>query len=242
MPLITRNTLPAGGWCFDQKDDSGKIVKSNWTHRHSPFSDFAMEVLRMREANKYARATLPQVMDEVDEFQCQRLGYDPQWVKKKPVTFQPTRLFSPQHLRETVQAAASRITNLVDGAHILTRWFGDGARPVDGAVAQRRADVCLAVESGARCKFNTEGITPVERIAEIIKAQVEKKNDLKLEVKGEENLHTCQLCWCHLPTKIWTPIEHIISGTPPPMIEKFKREQPKCWILSEIENLNPANK
>ncbi len=240
MSLKNLNELPPGGWCYEQRDQSGKVVKSNWTHRHSPFNDFCQEVLRMRVANQYDRATIPQVKDDVDEFNCQRLGYDPTYVKKKPVSFTPTRLFSPQHLRETVQAAANRIGNLSDGAHILTRWLGSGATPVDGDVAQKRADVCLTVESGARCKFNEPGFSPVERIAEIIKAQVEKKNELKLEVKGEENLHTCQICWCQLPTKIWTPIDQILSGTPPAMIEKFRREQPKCWIVTEADNLNPA--
>jgi hypothetical protein len=96
------------------------------------------------------------------------------------------------------------------------------------------------VASGERCPFNTSGFTPVERIAEVIKSQIEKKNELKLEVKGEENLHTCSICYCHLPTKIWTPIEHILSAMPAPMIEKFKRDQPKCWILDELKTLNPA--
>lgn len=197
-----------------------------------------MEVLRMRQANGYDRATLPQVREDVDEFNCQRLGYDPNWVKKKPVSFTPARLFSPQHLREAVRHVGNRIGNLSDGAHILTRWLGGDAKPVDSAIAQGRADVCLAVESGSRCKFNEPGFAPVERIAEIIKAQVEKKNEFKLEVKGEENLHTCSLCFCHLPTKIWTPIEHIASGTPSPMIEKFRREQPKCWIVKELDEKN----
>jgi hypothetical protein len=240
MSLKNVNELPPGGWQYQQKDNAGKVVKESWTNRHSPFSDMCMEVLRMREANKYDRATLPQTKEDVDEFNCQRLGYDPRYVKKKPVSFSPMRLFSPQHLREGVQAAASRITDLSNGANIITRWFGSGATPVANDVAQRRADICNTVASGASCPFNSTGFAPVERIAEIIKAQVEKKNELKLEVKGEENLHMCSLCFCHLPTKIWTPIEHIISGTPAPMIEKFRREQPKCWIISELETINPA--
>lgn len=240
MSLKTTNTLPPGGWIYDQKDNNGKVVKKNWNHRHSPFSEFCMEVLHVRENNKFNRATLPEVKEDVDEAQCQRLGYDQNFVKKKPVSFQPMRLFSPTHLREVARAVGNQITGLADGANIITRWFGSGAVPVAHDVAQRRADICNTVASGASCPFNSPGFAPVERIAEIIKARVEKKNELKLEVKGEENLHTCSLCFCHLPTKVWTPIEHIISGTPSPMIEKFKREQPKCWILAELETINPA--
>src|ERR1700743_3476166 len=121
MPLKDLNTLPPGAWCYEQRDNSGKVVKSNWTHRHSPFQDFCQEVLKMRVANGYDRATLPQVREDVDEFNCQRLGFDPQYVKKKAVTFTPARLFSPQHLRERVQAVGSQIGALANGANILLR-------------------------------------------------------------------------------------------------------------------------
>lgn len=240
MPLKNLNILPPGGWCYDQKDNSGKVVKSGWNHRHSPFSDFCIEVLKMREANKFNRATLPQVREDVDEFNCQRLGFDPTFVKKKVVEFQPMRLFSPQHLRGLAARAVETIGQLSDGAHILTRWLGDGGKPVSNDIAQRRANICNTVASGAICPFNQPGFQPVERIAEIIKAQTEKKNELKLTVEGEENLHTCSLCFCALPLKVHVPIEVIAPSLPTPMLEKFKREQPKCWIVSEIENLNPA--
>jgi hypothetical protein len=242
MSLKNLNELPPGGWCYDQKDNSGKLVKSNWTHRHSPFTDFCQEVLRMRVANSYERATLPQVKDDVDEFNCRRLGYDPNFVKKKPVTFTPTRLFSPQHLRERVQAAGSQIGALANGANILFRWLGDGGKPVDPTVSQDRADVCLHVASGNPCPHNQPGFSPIERIAEVIRQQTEEKNKLKLAVNGEEGLHTCALCWCALPLKVHVPIQHILSGTPGAMLEKFKREQPKCWMVTEAEKLNPANK
>lgn len=194
----------------------------------------------MRAANQYDRATLPQVKDDVDEFNCQRLGYDPKYVKKKPVTFTPTRLFSPAHLRETVQAAANRIGELSNGASILFRWLGDGGKPVEPDLSQARADVCLHVASGNPCPHNQPGFSPVERIADIIRQQTEAKNNLKLTVEDEENLHTCALCWCALPLKVHVPLNHILSGTPPAMLEKFRREQPKCWIVTEAEKLNPA--
>lgn len=240
MSLKNLNELPPGGWCYDQKDNDGKVVKSNWTHRYSPFQDFCQEVLQMRTANKYSRATIPQVKEDVDEFNCQRLGYDPAYVKKKPVTFTPTRLFSPAHLLEGAKAAANRIGNLSDGARILSRWLGDGSKPVESTVSQARADVCLHVASGNPCPHNQAGFEPIERIAEIIREQTEQKNNLKLAVNGEEGLHTCNLCWCALPLKVHVPIETILSGTPPAMIEKFRREQPKCWIVAEADKLNPA--
>lgn len=238
MPLKTTNVLPAGGWIFEVKDNNGKVVKK--LKSMSPFKEFCNEVLRIRQANNFDRATLNQVMEDVDEAQCQRLGYDPNFVKKKPVTFNPTKLFSPLHLRGVAARVAEQIGSVGNAAVILTRWLGSGGRPVSGDISQRRADVCNTVAQGSRCPFNEPGFKPTERIAEIIRSQMEEKNKLALTVKGEENLHTCILCWCDLKLKVHVPLEHIISGTPAPMLEKFKREQPKCWLVTEQQNENPA--
>lgn len=238
MPLKNTNTLPPGGWVYEQKDGAGKVVKR--FKSMSPFNEACMEILKCRQANNFPRATLPEVKVDVDEAQCVRLGFDPNFVKKKPITFTPTRLFSPVHLREVVRHAGQAIGNISNGARILFRWLGDGGKPVEPALSQARADVCLHVAGGNPCPFNKAGIEPVQRIAEIIREQTEQKNELKLSVQGEENLHTCSLCWCALPLKVHVPIDHILSGTPAPMLAKFKQEQPKCWMVTEAEKLNPA--
>lgn len=240
MPLLNLNTLPPGGWAFDQKNNEGKIVKSNWIHRHSAFSDFCQEVLRMRQANGYARATLPQVREEVDEFQCQRLGYDPSFVKKKPVTFQPMKLFSPLHLRGAVQAVADTFTALNDGKKVLSRWLGEGLKPVEPGLAQSRADVCTGRISGTPCPFNQDGFQLVAYAADALRRVSEEKNKLSLKVEGEENLKTCAQCFCHMSTKVWVPIETIIGETPSAMQQKIKREAPHCWQFTESQKLNPA--
>ena len=240
MPLKNTNILVPGGWIYEQRDNNGKVVKR--FKSMSPFKECCLEILKVRQANNFSRATLPQVMEDVDEAQCQRLGYDAAYVKKKPVTFVATRLFSPLHLRERVQAAGNLIGGMANGARILSRWLGDGAKPVDPAVSQARADVCLHAEGGNPCPHNQPGFKPIERIAEVIREQSEEKTKLNLSVQGEENLHTCAVCWCSLPLKVHVPLDHILSGTPAPMLEKFKREQPKCWIVAEAEKNNPANK
>lgn len=233
MPLKNTNVLPPGGWIYEQKDNSGKFVKK--FKGMSPFRSFCAEVLKVRQANKFNRATLEQVMEDVDEAQCQRLGFDPTHVKKKPVTFIPKKLFSPAHLRGVAQAVASGIGSVANAAVILTRWLGSGGKPVDSDVSQRRANVCNTVAQGQRCPFNEQGFTPTERIAEIIRSQTGEKNKLKLTVQGEETLGVCTICHCDLKLKVHVPIHHILSGTPQPMLMKFKREQPQCWMVQESE-------
>lgn len=233
MPLKNTNTIVPGGWIYNQTDANGVVVKK--FKSMSPFTDICMEILKCRQANNFPRATLPQVKEDVDEAQCIRLGYDQNFVKKKAVTFTPAKLFSPVHLREGVRRVADTLGGLSNGARILLRWLGEGSKPVAPEIAQARAEVCLHVAEGKPCPFNQNGFKPVERIAELIRDQTEQKNELKLSVQGEEGLHTCALCFCSLPLKVHVPLEHILSGTPAPMIEKFKREQPKCWIISELE-------
>lgn len=242
MSLKNVNELPPGGWQYRQKDSAGKVIKENWTNRHSPFSDFCMEVLRVREANKYDRATLPQTKEDVDEFNCQRLGYDPNYVKKKPVSFSPVRLFSPQHLREGVKAVAERVGGLASGSRVLLRWLGDDGQPVSAALSQARSDVCTGRLSGTPCPYNESGFKPIERIAEVIKEQTEAKNNLKITVEGEEKLQTCSLCFCALQLKVHVPFEYIISGMPSPMIDKFRTKKPDCWVVKELDERNKTQK
>ena len=240
MPLKNTNTLPPGGWIYEQPDNNGKIVKK--FKSMSPFKEACNEILKCRQANHFNRATLQQVMEDVDEFTCKRLGFDQNFVKKKAVTFVPTKLFSPLHLRGLASRAGNLIGGAANAAVILTRWLGSGGKPVDGDTAQRRANVCLTVAQGTCCPFNEPGFKPVERIADIIRAQTEEKEKLGIKVEGEEKLHTCSLCWCDLKLKIQVPLDHILSGTPNAMLEKFKREQPKCWMLQEIEEQKTSQK
>jgi hypothetical protein len=235
MPLKTTATLPPGGWVYIQKGNDGKDLAR--FRSMSPFNEAVTEILRVRQANGLPRASAQEVAEDLDAAQCERLGFDPNWVqsKKKTFTFQPVKLFkvSAQHVRETVQGAAERLGQLVDGASIIRRWFGDGLTPVYPEISQARANVCTTINNGTPCQFNNPGFRPVEAAAEFLRLLAEQKNDLKLSVEGEDKLHTCELCWCHLPTKVHVPLKHILSETPQPMIDKIRQEQPACWIVTE---------
>lgn len=193
----------------------------------------------MRQANNLPRATRGEVEFDIDEAQCERLGFDAKFCIKKNsstgFTFTPMRLFqaSATHLREGVKLVARRSAELASGVDILTDWLGAGGKPVEQSLSQSRADVCL------QCSFNQPGFKPVEAVAKAIAQQIEKKNELNLSVVGEENLHTCDVCWCHLPLKVHVPLIHITDNTPIAMIEKFQQSKPDCWLVTEI-NQTPA--
>ena len=107
------------------------------------------------------------------------------------------------------------------GAAIIRDWLGSGGVPVERDVAQQRADVC----SG--CKHNNLGIS-MASVMPVLKKLIEIKNKEHLRVNGEKSLGTCGICHCNIPTKIWTPIEHIENHT-------TKDEMPEsCWISREM--------
>lgn len=238
MPLKTTTTLPPGGWVYEQKDNAGKVVQK--FKSMSPFNEAAMQVLKLRENNKYDRATLAEVKEDLDNAQCERLGFDARFCssKKKPFNINPISLFkvSAQHLRESAEAVAARVEQAADGLQIIRDWLGDGAKPVEQSLSQARADICTGRLSGNPCPLNKDGFKPVEAAAATIKAQLEEKRKMALTVEGEANLKTCDVCWCHLPLKVHVPLATILKRTPKPLLEKFQQAQPACWMLTEQQN------
>lgn len=242
MPLKSTAILPPGGWVYIQKGNDGKDLPNGKFKSMSPFGEAVTEIWKVRKGNNLPRATVQEVAEDLEQAQCERLGFDPSWCvsKKKIFQFQPVKLFkvSLQHVRESVEGAANRLGQLNDGASIMRRWFGDDLTPVSPEVSQARADICTKIKDGTPCAFNKPGFRPVEAAAEFLRLLAERKNDLKLSVSGEENLHTCELCWCHLPTKVHVPLKHILAETPNAMLDKIRQAQPACWMITE--QANPA--
>jgi hypothetical protein len=113
------------------------------------------------------------------------------------------------------------------GVATLKDWLGVGGVPVVQEQAEQRASVCEI------CPRNKRG-TPWDRlggaIVQVILNQRRAKGVLHLRVKSEEDLHFCEVCRCHLPTKVWVPMEHIAKHTS----EKVWSELPEwCWMQAE---------
>jgi hypothetical protein len=106
-------------------------------------------------------------------------------------------------------------------------WLGDGGKPVAQQLAQSRADTCRI------CPLNKEMslITLLaEGVASTVHRQMEIRNNLKLRVEGEHELHICSACSCVLGLKIWSPIRHVLDNT------DLSDLHPQCWILKETNN------
>lgn len=109
----------------------------------------------------------------------------------------------------------------------LKDWLGDGGIPVRQPLAETRASICEI------CPKNQPGNwwdRLARDVVQIILAQRRAKEALNLHVKCEDDLHFCDVCHCHLPTKVFVPIEHIAKRTN----EQTWEELPNwCWMQAE---------
>lgn len=78
MALKDRNRNPPGNWFYEQKDADGNLMRV--FRSDGTFLVFCKEILAYRKGNKLSGATLDQVMSDVDDATCLRLGNDPLWV------------------------------------------------------------------------------------------------------------------------------------------------------------------
>lgn len=136
-----------------------------------------------------------------------------------------------QNEDQAAQAAEVPVSDKIsDGAKIIIEWLGDGGEPVPIAIAQRRADICLGCPENAKKTMWSWLSAPVART---VLTWIARKNEWKLTVEGEEDLGTCKICLCHMPTKVWTPIMHIKNHTDERMLNKLPDH---CWVKNEIKS------
>ena len=118
-----------------------------------------------------------------------------------------------------------RVKTMVDGVKNLTLWVGSGGEVVAPEVAQARAEVCL------NCPHNLPGMVATREVAEATLKFLEFKNSLKLDVAGEEDLHSCATCGCVLPLLIWEPDARVAKQMTP---EEIKSSPEECWKLKTL--------
>jgi len=109
-----------------------------------------------------------------------------------------------------------------DGIETLLSWLGSGGICVSQELAQERTNTCL------KCEFNQSGSVITESIASAIKAQMELKNQMGLKTDGIKSLHSCLNCGCHLPLKIFIPLDKLGNTD-----EDLKKFPAHCWMKTE---------
>lgn len=237
--LKDRTHFPPGGFKFHE-------ARTGWSSTdHIGFSDTVLEIIRHREANKgrFDWATdYEAVATELDAYVEANLrslygkGADPYLLGGIASAGPPSNpLWKPLRQRAGLpkDGAAVGVINpvkkIVSGVGTLIEWLGGGLRPVNQELANTRAKTC------AVCPLNqpTEGIKKaIETVGDVLHAMMSAKHDLKLTTPFDDTLESCTACLCSNKLKIWTPIEHVKSGTAKVVFEQF---HPNCWVRKELK-------
>lgn len=205
-----------GGWQFRQPQFG------DWTNKMAMVGKDASvkEIIAARKANaaisaKHNLSTdYATVERELEDFQRARGALPP----IAPNFFQS----GSSRLPSRVLAAAADIKRAAQGTGVVLDWLTSGGMPVAQELANRRAVTCVA------CPKNVEGSWYTVAPAELIKATLEARKDLKLETPSDAALKSCDVCKCLMRLKVWVPLEHITKNTKPEIMREFPQDI--CWI------------
>lgn len=223
MPLLNRRQFPPGGFVFFEP-------KTGW--QSSPgftFEQTVDEIIKHRRANPRFSAqwaTDPEtVSQELDEFTCVRIAQDANYCSPGIPNFLPGSTPSPQWPNRGSGVAAG-VSKAVGGIGLFLDLFGSGGKPVSQELATARAAVC------ANCPQNHGKWVDVftAPVAETLRKQMAIAADMNLVTPHDDKLEVCRACWCHMKTKVWVDLAHIVKHLKP---ESRAELDPRCWIPKE---------
>jgi hypothetical protein len=214
---FNRHTFPPQGWMFRQ-------AQTGWTNPYAlvGFQASVNAIRQHRIANpaitaKHALATDPEAIGtELENFTRARLGIP----AVAPTFFSP----ASSRLPVRVLAVAAHIKRAAQGTSVVLDWLTSGGKPVAQELADSRAKICTG------CPKNEPGDWYTTAPAQLIRSTLSARSDLKLATPFDDKLQSCVVCRCLLPLKIWCPLDHILKGTKPEVMEEFPSI---CWIKNQ---------
>lgn len=211
--------------------------------KNDSFWSLVDELLAHRRGNAWIvkQHNLPmdrnQVANIVDEYNAARCLAHPGW-EHFVGSAEPPKTWSPSafSLRRRVENVVGGVRRTAAGVKLAAEWLGDGLRPVENALAEKRAGVCVTCPENGDPNW-------LQRIdaslASEVKHLVEIRNDLNLSTIHDQNLHTCKVCDCYLKLKVHTPIEHIKNNMPAEVVTKLRGVKTStgapCWVVEEMK-------
>jgi hypothetical protein len=120
-----------------------------------------------------------------------------------------------------------RLRNVASGSSTLIEWANEGAPTVVPELANHRAEICVGCPMNGQGGWEKYFTVPVSNA---IRAQLERKRNMKLETSFDDKLGVCEGCTCPLPLKIWLPLSNIVDKMPQ---SQFDALAPDCWIRKE---------
>lgn len=121
---------------------------------------------------------------------------------------------------------------MLNGIDALNEFLGENCQPVEKHVAQSRATTCERCPRNSKISGFKYNLTAV--VAESVRRHKEIRNALDLSLENESKLGICSACECHLPTKVFVPIESVKKRTNQEVMNKLPA---MCWIKKETNEI-----
>ena len=226
--LKSRDVRPPGGWKLHQAETSWDL-KPGYC-----FNDAVSAIIKHRNDNpRFNLSTDREVVAvELDNYTCALLKNNSQWCVAGSALSFPKPLPSKQRAGEgkgAVAGGSSFLKNASVGIKVWIDFFGDG-KPVEKAIAEKRAATCLAGDDGKMCPYHEEGSLMQRLTAAAGKELLAIKNalnDLDMHSSRDRELKNCTKCDCPLVAKIWVPMPIIKKHMSPETVESLPSF---CWI------------
>lgn len=180
--LKSKSTYPIGGYVYYQAESRLRIVGEN-------YGKIMKLVLEHRKYKGFARATMEEVILDVERQICSRLS------KQECVTEGPDDV-----LRPVTESRIISISAVVGISRAALEWVSSGKELVPIEESKRRADICKACPlmsgySGCKCGM---------LYGTIAKSVPEARRD--------NDLGYCRVCSCELKSKVNLP-ESVIKAS-----------------------------
>lgn len=207
-----------------------------WKPTPGSFRTVVNSIIMVRRANpgitkQFNLSLDPDVVaDELDSQHAAKLaaaGFN-SYLKEGAASIPFPKAWTPQRLAQNAKSAVEAVGKVMVGVGVYVDWLGSGGIPVEKNHAESRAKVCAGCEHNKLKGSLTDYFT--EPAAAAMSKILSIKNDMKLETQYDESLHVCDLCFCPLKSKVWTPIGHIKAKLKDSTLNSLPDF---CWIKQE---------
>lgn len=241
LHLKNRNQGIPGGVQFVQPE-------ANWDSTQIPglngasFNTVKNALIGLRRGNPWLQKKHNWAIDdesvgnELEHYNALRMQANPKWHHFVGADDGGASFGVPfQFPSGSVRASVAAVKKTVAGVGVLLRWLGSSGRSAPKPLAEDRASTCTV------CPKNQQGDWKTwftEEASREVLAVFGIMQDLKLSTSKDDQLGVCSACLCPLKSKVWAELRHIVAELSPEVKAQLNQENPKCWILSEMQSTN----
>lgn len=237
-----RNHPPPYGWQYHQ-------TQTNWdAPGNLPFDGVVAAVVNHRKGNPFVcqqhnlSIDPVSVANEVDEYNAARCMAHEGWsvfvgdTSPSPKTWAFPATMNP--LKRFAKDAAGGVKRTAAGLALILDWVGEGLKPVDHDLAEKRALTCVNCPHNADPNWFSK---LTAEVADQVKKLLEVKNDLKITTSVDDRLNFCDICLCTLSLKCHSPIDLILKKTEESVLKQHAEvvmaDGKRCWVTEEASQL-----